>query len=285
MEKFKVVFTGNCLPGFEPHQVREAFARRFGMDEARVGRLFAGGEVVLRKELPHEQAYLLKSRLDALGMHIRLDRLAPVFETSHLSLVEDPDLEQREEEPAPAAGSVAPTPGSGAVMSCPKCGHEQPTAAECRQCGIIVQKYLDLQAAPPPAPVSARPVPLPAPVSRDSGDGFRQVSHKEALMGSWKVIAPIVGILLVGWKFYDRAVPDDYTLDELREEYELACYEDAHCYQLLSAQWDECVARADFSRYEDAALSDKLNELDAFNARLDACIVDENGERMFYDAW
>ncbi|HUP47817.1 MAG TPA: zf-TFIIB domain-containing protein [Thermoanaerobaculia bacterium] len=46
---------------------------------------------------------------------------------------------------------------AGRRMECPKCGHEQPSAESCAQCGVVIRKAA---AAPPPARTQAPPQPL-----------------------------------------------------------------------------------------------------------------------------
>jgi hypothetical protein len=41
-------------------------------------------------------------------------------------------------------------------MLCPKCGHEQPEADECVECGVIVSKYFEVQEKKREAEAEAR---------------------------------------------------------------------------------------------------------------------------------
>jgi tetratricopeptide (TPR) repeat protein len=73
-------------------------------------------------------------------------------------------------------------------MVCPKCGHQQPDAAECARCGILIRKF-------------RQPNPLQAPVAVSA-------PAEEAARGTGAVWAALLGCALVGgtgaWKLAHR---------------------------------------------------------------------------------
>ncbi len=72
--QFKVIFTGQLLPGHEPEAVAEQLAKRFRLPLEKAQRIVhSGKEVVLKQRAEHVKAYGFKSALEEMGMQARLE--------------------------------------------------------------------------------------------------------------------------------------------------------------------------------------------------------------------
>ncbi|MFH0004130.1 DUF805 domain-containing protein, partial [Pseudomonas aeruginosa] len=133
-QRFKIVFSGELMPDASLETVKDNLARLFKSEPGKIDALFGGRPVVLKRELPEAEAerYLTALRQAGANAHKEVDLAAS------LSLVETPDHNPQVAEETPAQ-DLPP-------MTCPKCGHEQPSGAECSACGIIIEKYLARQA-------------------------------------------------------------------------------------------------------------------------------------------
>lgn len=133
-QRFKIVFSGELMPDASLETVKDNLARLFKSEPGKIDALFGGRPVVLKRELPEAEAerYLTALRQAGANAYKEVDLAAS------LSLVETPDHNPQVAEETPAQ-DLPP-------MTCPKCGHEQPSGAECSACGIIIEKYLARQA-------------------------------------------------------------------------------------------------------------------------------------------
>lgn len=129
--RYKIVFNGEVMPEMALDTVKDNLARLFKSDRAKIDNLFSGSAVALKRDLPESEADKYLTALQRAGAKVRKEP----DQAASLTLVETDD--HRPVESAP--------PTSTARMECPKCGHEQPQAAECSACGIIIEKYLARQ--------------------------------------------------------------------------------------------------------------------------------------------
>ena len=146
---FKVVFSGELMPGFTLDNVKSYLATLFKTDLSKIDSLFTGKPVVLKRELKEAEAdkYVAVLRNAGALVHKESDLAAS------LSLVAT-----EEHDNAPAN---QPTADSGR-MTCPKCGHEQVKAIECAACGIIIDKFIARQAQQPAPAKAAETISSPA---------------------------------------------------------------------------------------------------------------------------
>ena len=126
---YRIVFDGELVPGIPAHTVRSNLARLFKSDAAKVERLFSHAPVNIKRDLSAVEADRYLQALLRAGARARKEPEAKNGTT--LSLIDD----------APPQA-----PATADQMECPKCGHAQPTAIQCRSCGIVIQKYLARQA-------------------------------------------------------------------------------------------------------------------------------------------
>lgn len=134
--RYKIVFDGQPMPGVALETVKENLARLFKSDADKIESLFRGRSVALKRDLVEAEANKYLAALQRAGAKVRKEQEA----SAGLSLATSAD------HPEPATVAAESTAAANESMSCPKCGHEQPKAAECRACGIIVDKYLARQA-------------------------------------------------------------------------------------------------------------------------------------------
>lgn len=140
--RYKIMFSGQVLPDFSLDTVKSNLAQLFKSGPDKIEALFSGQPVALKRDLADQEADRYLSALQRAGAEV-----SKVREGLQLSLVET------EDHPAPAtekATSEAPAKDDGR-MCCPKCAAEQPKAAECTACGIIIEKYRARQAEAAPA--------------------------------------------------------------------------------------------------------------------------------------
>ncbi|QEY61015.1 DUF805 domain-containing protein [Metapseudomonas lalkuanensis] len=134
--RYKIVFDGQPMPGVALETVKENLARLFKSDADKIESLFGGRSVALKRDLVEAEADKYLAALQRAGAKVRKEQDV----AAGLSLVATDD------HPEPATAAAEAAAASNDSMSCPKCGHEQPKAAECQACGIIVDKYLARQA-------------------------------------------------------------------------------------------------------------------------------------------
>ncbi len=137
--RYKIVFDGSLMPGTSLDEVKANLASLFKSDRARIDALFGRGPVAIKRDLEEAQAEQYLSALQRAGARARKE---PDLAAA-LSLVET-DEEK--------AAKVEPAGQPQTSMTCPKCGHQQLTAAECSACGVIIEKYLARQAEAPQSP-------------------------------------------------------------------------------------------------------------------------------------
>lgn len=160
--RYKIVFTGELMPGAALDAVKDNLARLFKSDRSKIDALFTGNPVALKRDLNEGEADKYVGALQKAGAQVFKEKdLA-----ASLTLVETDDHRP----PAPPE-AVA----EDARMTCPKCGHEQGKAIECSACGIIIEKYLARQAQLAEAD-AANPTPAAAVAAAPAGFGAATAS-------------------------------------------------------------------------------------------------------------
>lgn len=151
--RYTILFTGEILPGFSVDTVKANLAALFKSDSSKIEALFSGQPVPLKRNLPDAEADKYVAALQRAGAQASKQR-----EAMHLELVATNE-HPADDEPQP--GLAASGPG----MTCPKCGHVQPSASECSACGIIIEKYLARMAQTAQASPAAGSSPYTPPQS------------------------------------------------------------------------------------------------------------------------
>lgn len=151
---FKVVFTGELMPGFALDTTKSNLATLFKSDLNKIDHLFTGRPVALKRELKEADAdkYVAALRNAGALAHKETDLAAS------LSLVA---TEEHDDLPAAAPANDG---SNSNQMTCPKCGHAQTKAAECSACGIIIEKFLARQVQQPEGQTAAPLLEVNKPV-------------------------------------------------------------------------------------------------------------------------
>lgn len=167
-EQFKVIFTGHLHDGVTSEQAAEQFASRFNCGLDRATRLVQSSrDVVIKAGIDRQKAEKYAAALESLGMEARIDGAlvlqlegdepeapaATAFNQTTASVSGGANLAMADSDTVTSAGSP---------RVCPKCASDEIEDDKCLGCGIIISKYLALQAEAPNGQVmghvSAAPV-------------------------------------------------------------------------------------------------------------------------------
>ncbi|MDP3814785.1 DUF805 domain-containing protein [Pseudomonas sp.] len=141
--RFKIVFNGELMPDVALETAKDNLSRLFKSDGARINALFSGSPIEIKRGLSESEADQYLAALQRAGAKVRKEQDG----TASLSLVASDDHPKVASQPLqPASNSTD--------MTCPKCGQQQPKAAECSACGIIIEKFIARQALYAEAPAS-----------------------------------------------------------------------------------------------------------------------------------
>ncbi len=137
-ERYRVVLTGELVGGFSREAVIAALARLFETSAGRLVGIFDGVDYPIDENLNASDAAALQRRLQALGAHARVERVA-----------ERPAAHSNLHLPQQADST------SAGLMHCPACGHQQLVADRCDECGVVFAEYNRQMAGKPRVPRAA----------------------------------------------------------------------------------------------------------------------------------
>ena len=200
--QYRIVFTGDLVPGEPTRKIIEAFAARFRVrEELAQDIVLTHNRKVLKHDLDEVRALRYSDALRKCGLLVTME-LQQYEMSPALAIEQEPSIDLRQTESMfppselitePAAGSVpAPAPGG---QRCPKCRADavSPLTGVCQACGVVVERYLARQAAaangggrgnpyaPPTADLTSR-VPGPggatlhAPRRVQAGNAWRWIA-------------------------------------------------------------------------------------------------------------
>jgi len=156
MTQFKLVFSGDILPGHETETVKEQLANMLKVPPHRRERLFSGSPLVIKRGLDEATAQAYRRKLTSMGIGIRVAADVP-------DALEEPAKEQTDDNPPAAALALTPvespaTPENTTAnepaglaaqaeetMQCPSCGHSQPRRTLCQSCGVDMPRMIAAQ--------------------------------------------------------------------------------------------------------------------------------------------
>ena len=121
---YSVISTGKIHADFGLADVQESFVKLFKTTPEKASK-YVGVKKILKKDLEHGKAQVLKSRLESIGMVIALKEHKPIS-------AEPMDLTIEEKAPEKA----------DTTMTCPKCDLQQEKAEQCSSCGVFMEKLL-----------------------------------------------------------------------------------------------------------------------------------------------
>jgi hypothetical protein len=112
LDKFNLKFQGEILPGRDPAEVKQLFAREFYIDNPnRVEAFFSGREIILRRNLEKDEAAKVFVALRKIGVVTHIVKVEPIAEPTQESV---PAPKARQEppvgSPAKARQAVSETP-------------------------------------------------------------------------------------------------------------------------------------------------------------------------------
>lgn len=135
---FSVVVSGQLKEGFDPAKIQSALAAILKVSPEKAAALMRR-QWVIKKDVDQQTATKYKNKLESIGLIIGLKENFPSPpKTGGLSLALEPTEEEQTVQQA--AEKTAVNPG---IVTCPKCGTEQPAATEqCTGCGVFLRKVL-----------------------------------------------------------------------------------------------------------------------------------------------
>lgn len=142
MTEYKLVFSGDILPGHDPEVVKAQLVALLKVSPAQAPQLFSGRPVTLKKGLDADKAQAYRRKLAALGVGIRVeaDRPAPALRPAP---AEAPAVAAADTmPPRPALDLVASEAPPADEMTCPECAHRQPRRTLCLNCGCDMPRVL-----------------------------------------------------------------------------------------------------------------------------------------------
>lgn len=127
--RFKIVFDGTLLPGFELESTKNNVAKLFMVERSAVERLFNGQRLILKRQLNETDANLHLASLQQAGANAQIEPEQPISDSNAAA-------------PAPVA----------TLVPCPNCGFRQHAAFNCTVCGTRLQTADSTTANSPFAP-------------------------------------------------------------------------------------------------------------------------------------
>lgn len=157
MAQYKVTFLGLAVAGPEEEaRLLKGLQKRFHLTPERAESLLHRVPIVVKKGIPKEEMERYVRAFEEIGARIRVE--------------EEPEPEplRIEEPPRPQT-----QPFLGRMITCPKCGFEQPETGQCIQCGVIFATCGEGQEKLPGEEARVRETPCEEEVpSWESGEGF-----------------------------------------------------------------------------------------------------------------
>jgi len=202
--EYKIMFSGEVLPGHDPAMVRERLVTVLKASPQVAERLFSGKPVSLKSGLDEAQAQAYRRKLAAMGVGVRVETPAGAASAPP-------------EHPRPAVGAAAGlerVPAAGPeqarsgpensgetaesalalveavladTMACPACGHVQGRRNLCQSCGVDMARVLEARRNPPPEAASAAAAmasPAAMPGVAGAGSQFHEaLAERPSLLG------------------------------------------------------------------------------------------------------
>jgi uncharacterized protein len=194
-ETYRIVFYGEVALWSDVDESKRNIARMFKVDAATVDRMFKARPAVIKSGIDHATAVKYKISFEKTGAVCVIE---PVIAVTPAARPAAPDrVEVLKQTEAADERAAAPTESPDSMI-CPKCGQRQPESAECAHCGIIIDKYVRQQSAPPPIPQGAAKDAAGDPERRIRSERtWAMLCHLSALAGCILPLGNILGPLAV----------------------------------------------------------------------------------------
>ncbi len=136
MSKFRIIFNGSLLPGFQLSQAEATLIRLFNLPTTQAHALLSGTKTVLNHEYSAEDALDLQSKLNQVGIETTIQKIEDIPEFVPI----DNNMNSKPSSARPEKGSE-PFNSNIILMTCPACKHKQEPADKCSHCGIDFELY------------------------------------------------------------------------------------------------------------------------------------------------
>lgn len=156
-ETYSVVLTGSVLNDQPLEEVKAKVAEAFKLKAPQLDKLFSGKPVAIKRGLDKKQAVKLSARIQQLGAHVVINAVADKSTAAKPEQKpverEEPAVVEAVKEAEPVAvskaleNSATESPSSSAteqeaMVTCPRCGHEQPHTLACNYCKMDLTLHL-----------------------------------------------------------------------------------------------------------------------------------------------
>ena len=152
--RYRIVFTGELVPGKPTREIIEAFATRFQVrEETAQDIVLSHNRTVLKHDLDEARALRYSAALKKVGLLVSVEPLQ--YEMSPaLAIEQEPSIDLRQTEAMLTPAELITEPALAPVsvpggQRCPKCRADavSPLTGVCQACGVVVERYLARQVA------------------------------------------------------------------------------------------------------------------------------------------
>jgi len=150
--RYRIVFSGELVPGEPARKIIEAFATRFRVREETARDIILGGSrTVLKRDLSESRAQRYSKALKEVGLLVVLEPQG-LDPSSQLRVDQPPSIDLRHTESMFCQSELASdlpfakARPAGATL-CPKCGAKTvaPLTGVCQACGVVVERFIARQ--------------------------------------------------------------------------------------------------------------------------------------------
>ncbi|MDM8517505.1 PQQ-binding-like beta-propeller repeat protein [Desulfobacterales bacterium HSG16] len=157
--RYNIIYKGEICKGNEIERVKKNLAGLFNINEKKIGQFFIGKPVVIKKNVDYNTAVKYAKTLKNAGAVCKISKIKPASEQKKSSRADKPNALSKNRPAKKAINKSENLSGRHpqhqekkikepeAMMTCPKCSHEQPKAETCPYCGTVIKKYLKSGAA------------------------------------------------------------------------------------------------------------------------------------------
>jgi hypothetical protein len=145
-QKLNIAFYGRINTGTDIEVVKKNLVQITKKDRKTINAMFTGKEVILRKDVDRQTAEKFKAAFEKTGAICEIRLVEEEDDLANLTMATTA-TRQKEVEPQPIP-----------MEPCPNCGFEQHFDTECRQCGIVFQKFIQKEEGKEPAKKTPEPL-------------------------------------------------------------------------------------------------------------------------------
>jgi len=157
-QQYKVILTGELLPGHTEQAATHAMADIFQTPAEALRLVFEGGQHPINERFSADEALELQTRLERVGVRCKIERLP----------ARTIDVRMRRESQVTPTTEPHTAEQAAGMMHCPACGQEQLVSKSCVACGVVYADFNHQRAGtsvPPPAETVPKEPIAPSPLS------------------------------------------------------------------------------------------------------------------------